>query len=418
MEFNKELTKRNCNRSTISGRGKRIALIFLALGVILSAAYTPAPRNPETTFTVVLDAGHGGKDPGNLGTGRYKETEKDIALDVVHKLASYITESYPEVEIVYTRKDDSFPTLQKRVTIANESQADLFISVHLNANDNKAAYGSETFVMGLHKSEESLGTAMRENNAIFLEENHEKAYSGFDPKNPDTYIAISLRENVYLSQSLDIAKSVQDQFRTRVGRKDRGVKQAGFYVVSFTNMPSILVELGFLTNATEEDFLQGEDGKTYLASALFRAFRDYKEKTDLKNPTLVKPETAPLTEKPKESTIPNSNDVPPPAVITASTSDGIIYNDVPQGIKFQVQILTSVKPVDKKSEEFKGIKKVDEYLSNGVYKYLAGCTANYNEAKQIQQSLRNMGFRDAFIVAFENGKKIELSSAINKTALR
>ena len=260
-----------------SARRKRVAALFLVLGVILMS-YTLPSTVAEKKFIVVIDPGHGGSDPGNLGTGRLVKTEKDVSLDVALIVGEYIRIHYPDVQIVYTRKTDVFPTLARRVQIANESLADLFISIHCNANDNKAASGAETFVMGLHKSEESLKTAMRENASIYLEKDHEKNYKGFDPKSPDTYIILSMRENAFLDKSINLAKNVQDQFRTRVGRKDRGVKQAGYYVISFTNMPSILVELGFLTNPDEEDFLHSDEGKTYMASAIYRAFRDFKEK--------------------------------------------------------------------------------------------------------------------------------------------
>ncbi|MCC6600254.1 MAG: N-acetylmuramoyl-L-alanine amidase [Crocinitomicaceae bacterium] len=385
-------------------RGKRLILSFLALTAVFIAATTPTPRNPDKTFTVVLDPGHGGKDPGNLGTGRHKKTEKDISLDVALEVGKYIAENYPEVEIIYTRKDDTFPTLKDRVETANKAKADLFISIHCNANDNKAAFGAETFVMGLHKSEESLKTAMRENASIYLEENHEKNYSGFDPKNPDTYIALSLRENVFLDQSLQLAKNTQDQFRSRVGRKDRGVKQAGYYVISFTNMPSVLIELGFLTNGEEEDFLQSGDGKNYMSSAIFRAFRDYKEKMETR---AVK---AP-TDKPELNMDKN-----PSVSIASPESEGkVMWRNIEKGVKFQVQILTSTKPVDKNSPDFRGLKRVEEYISGGTYKYLEGTSVSFNEAKKTQQYLREMGFKDAFIVAFENGRRIDLNEAIDKT---
>ena len=238
--------------------------------VTLCAAFAPAPP----TLTVVLDAGHGGKDPGNLGTGRYSTTEKDITLDVTLRIGQYIEENLPEVEVIYTRKDDSFPGLRDRVRIANDAQADLFISIHCDAFDNAGARGAGTYVMGMHKSEESLRVAMRENASMFSEEGYERNYDGFDPNDPDTYIALSLRQNVNLDASLTLGAAIQSQFRERVGRKDRGVKQAGFYVISYTTMPSALVELGFLTNPDEEDFLRSESGKAYMASAVYRAFRD------------------------------------------------------------------------------------------------------------------------------------------------
>jgi N-acetylmuramoyl-L-alanine amidase len=395
---------------------KRKVLTFLVLAVFLMAAALPSTVEADR-FIVVLDAGHGGSDPGNLGTGRHKKTEKDISLDVTLKVGEYIKQNYPDVEVVYTRKSDTFPTLNRRVEIANESAADLFISIHCNANDNKAAYGSETFVMGLHKSEESLKTAMRENASIYLEKDHEKNYAGFDPKNPDTYIILSMRENAYLDKSIDVAKSVQDQFRTRVGRKDRGVKQAGYYVISFTNMPSVLVELGFLTNAEEEDFLHSEDGKTYMASAIYRAFKEFKEKEDIRRGKR-EAEAAARNEaqKPKEeavSVVKTPEDKP--VAVASKPQDEIVYKEISKGIRYQVQIVSSPKPLDRKSPDFKGLLKVDEYRQNGVYKYLAGSTASYKEARNMQEKLRAMGFKDAFVIAFENGERIDLSKAIAQT---
>lgn len=396
-------------RSTGKTRGKRAVLSFLVFAVILLAA-SPGPYKGESRFTVMIDAGHGGKDPGNPGTGRFKKTEKDISLDVALAVGKYIEESHPDVRVLYTRKTDSFPTLKERVETANHSKADLFISIHCNANDNKAAYGSETFVMGLHKSEESLKTAMRENASIFLEENHASDYAGFDPKNPDTYIAMSLRENIFLDQSLNLAKHVQDQFRTRVGRKDRGVKQAGYYVISFTNMPSVLIELGFLTNVEEEDFLHSDEGKVYMSSAIYRAFKDYHQR--LQKGTVTPPGQA----------------EPVPAVVQISASEkkaseapeasrngAVIWREVPSGVRYQVQILSSTKPVDKKSAELRGLDRVEEYFSNGAYRYLAGRTASFKEAKAMQDELRKMGFRDAFVVAFEKDKRLDLSTALEKT---
>lgn len=389
-----------------SARGKRMALAFLVAAALFVGATSEAPVPAEKTFVLVLDAGHGGKDPGNLGTGRHKTTEKDISLDVVLQVGKQIEENFPEVKVVYTRKTDAFPTLKDRVDVANKNMADLFISVHCNANNNKEAYGSETFVMGLHKSEESLQQAMRENASIFLEENHEANYAGFDPKNPDTYIALSLRENVFLDRSLGLAKSVQDQFRARMGRKDRGVKQAGYYVISFTNMPSILVELGFLTNATEEDFLQSEEGKTKLANGIFQAFKEFRSKN------ASTPAVAQTSADPKNTPI--NSESPAPAQ-PAKVRGKIPYDALGNQLKFQVQILTSAKPLKKKSPEFKGLDPVDEYFSGGSYKYLAGCTANFDEAKAMQQTLRDMGFKDAFVVAYENGQRIDLNQAIRKS---
>jgi N-acetylmuramoyl-L-alanine amidase len=433
-------------------------------------SYTLPSTVAEKTFIVVIDPGHGGTDPGNLGTGRLLKTEKDVSLDVALIVGEYIRIHYPDVKIVYTRKTDVFPTLARRVQIANEALADLFISIHCNANDNKAASGAETFVMGLHKSEESLKTAMRENASIYLEKDHEKNYKGFDPKSPDTYIILSMRENAFLDKSINLAKNVQDQFRTRVGRKDRGVKQAGYYVISFTNMPSILVELGFLTNPDEEDFLHSDEGKTYMASAIYRAFRDFKEKespsakppvdTPVKVPE-IKPEKKETKQtenstatvgvktqsnasesktKPAEvntktevksevkTEVKNTASVPktetkPANTKTEANPTGLVINkpsDVPsknieKGVKFQIQILTSGKSLKPEAPEFKGIKNVEEYIHNGIYKYLSGTTDSYAEAKVIRDKVIEFGFKDAFIVAFEDNQRIDLAKAVTLT---
>ena len=475
-----------CISGTRTRRRKRVAALFLVLGVLLMSYSLPSTI-AEKKYTVVIDPGHGGSDPGNLGTGRLLRTEKDISLDVALIVGEYIRIHYPEVRIVYTRKTDVFPTLARRVQIANEALADLFISIHCNANDNKAASGAETFVMGLHKSEESLKTAMRENASIYLEKDHEKNYKGFDPKNPDTYIILNMRENAFLDKSINLAKNVQDQFRTRVGRKDRGVKQAGYYVISFTNMPSILVELGFLTNAEEEDFLHSDEGKTYMASAIYRAFRDFKEKefpsakppvdlpikvpeitpekketkatenssavgaktTNTETQTASKPKETPVKSEPTQvpkpevktevkaetkeapktepkieaTATPAKTENKIPAEKKDTNTTGLVINkpsDVPSknitsGVKFQIQILTSAKSLKPDDAQFKGIKQIEEYLHNGVYKYLSGTTDSYAEAKVIRDKVIEFGFKDAFIVAFENNQRIDLTKAVNLT---
>ncbi len=423
MQQNRMDIKQSCGK-----RRKRNMLTFLVGVFVFFVAAIPSPN--EDQFIVVLDAGHGGSDPGNLGTGRFKTTEKNVALDVTLKLGEYISENYPEVKVVYTRKGDTFPSLANRVETANAANADLFISIHCNAAENKTASGSETFVMGLHKSEESLSNAMKENNSIFLEKDHEKNYNGFDPKNPDTYIIMSMRENLFLDQSIILAKNVQDQFRSRVGRKDRGVKQAGFYVISFTNMPSILVELGFLSNSDEEDFLNTDDGKTYLASAIYRAFKEFKDRTIAKPKTEIGDKknsstNSELVSKPSDDKVEIKNldnlapaiidTSNPVALIKSATSQGIQWQEITKGIKYQVQIISSPKKLDMKSAQFKGIERATEYKQNGVYKYLAGSTLGYKEAKQNLEKLKTMGFKDAFVVAFDNSERIELSKAIAQT---
>ena len=256
---------------------KRSIFLFLALSLI---HFFGSGQNADTPYrmkTVVIDAGHGGKDPGNLGTGRYKAKEKDIALDVALRVGGYIEKQFPEIKVIYTRSTDIFIGLDERAEIANKAKADLFLSIHCNAFPNPESNGVETFVLGLHRNKENLQVAMKENSAIFLEEDYKTKYEGFDPNSAESIIALTIMQSAYLQQSLTISSYIQEQFKNRVGRKDRGVKQAGFLVLRKTTMPSILIELGFLTNAAEEDFLNSENGKAYMSSAIFRGFKDYKD---------------------------------------------------------------------------------------------------------------------------------------------
>jgi N-acetylmuramoyl-L-alanine amidase len=360
---------------------KPAVLALAIVAVFVSGAFTPL----EPAMVVVIDAGHGGKDPGNLGTGRYSLTEKDVTLDVSNKLAEYIRKKMPDVKVILTRTGDSFPKLSSRVKIANNAEADVFISIHCDAFTTEKARGCGTYVMGMHKTEESLNSAMRENASIFKEDNYEDNYDGFDPNDPDTYIALSLRQNVFLDNSLQLGSLIQNQFRDKVGRKDRGVRQAGYYVISFTSMPSVLVELGFLTNPNEEDFLQSEDGRTYMASALFRAFRDYRNihKPQITNEPIVEPETE---TKPQQA----------------------------DGVTFSVQIASSPTELDKSDPVFRGLQNVDMYLSGGQYKYTTGLFGVAEDAHVKKRELRDQGFSGAFVAAFKDGKRVPMSSILEE----
>jgi N-acetylmuramoyl-L-alanine amidase len=392
----------------------RVVGLVILFPIIFYSFYTT--EDFEKTYVVVLDAGHGGKDPGNLGTGRLKKTEKDVTLDVVLQVGKMIEQNHPDVKVVYTRNADVFPTLKDRVSIANRNKADVFISVHCNANANPSAFGSESFVMGLHKTEESLSTAMKENASIFLEDNKGQDYDGFDPNNPDTYIALSLRENVFLEQSADLAKNVQDLFRAKLGRKDRGVKQAGYYVISFTNMPSILIELGFLTNVQEEDYLQGATGKANLSKSIYQAFAAYKNAThvDLSG---VQMDNGSVNEPEESNNLQNvSEGNAITEMIASSQSDEIIWRDGAEqsGICFKVQFLSSPKLLKLNATELKKFSRTEYYLYNAEYRYTAGKSLSFEEAKSNMRKVHALGFKDAFIVAFENGKRIDLKDAIKR----
>lgn len=218
--------------------------------------------------TVVIDAGHGGKDPGTSGSN---SKEKDISLSVVIKLEQLLKSQYPNLKVILTRRTDEFIELDERANIANKNKADLFISVHCNANDNKVVCGSETYVMGLHKEEDNVKMIMNENASILLEKDYEKKYDGFDPHSVDSYILFSMVQNAYLKQSLHFATKVEKNMITYTQRKSRGVKQAGFLVLWKTTMPSVLIEIGFLSNKNEEKYLQSQEGKNAIAKSIFKS---------------------------------------------------------------------------------------------------------------------------------------------------
>ena len=371
----------NLPMKRLSKLTKRTVLCGMAAIILLSVSFAPVPPS----MVVVIDAGHGGADPGNLGTKRYRTTEKEVTLDVALLLRKYISERFPDVKIVMTRDGDEFPSLKKRVAIANETQADLFISIHCDAFDNPKARGSSTFVMGMHKSEESLRVAMKENASIYQEDDYETRYAGFNPDDPDTYIALALKQSVYLNQSLELGSLIQNQFSDRVGRKDRGVKQAGYYVISFTNMPSVLVELGFLTNPEEEDFLNSQNGKELMASALLRAFRTYKEKH---HPGPAAPEPAPAPQPaPEEPAAPAAAASNPDAPLASPT--------------YRIQILASQDPLSTDDSRLAHVGPVVEYIRNGLYKYAVGSFDSSVEASLQKSQIQNQGFPDAFVVKFE-----------------
>lgn len=374
-----------------------IALALLVVVCGVSRAQPPG-RDPNRIRTIVLDAGHGGKDPGNLGTGRYKTTEKHISLNVARLVGKYINETFPDVRVVYTRDDDTFIELKERCNIANKAKADVFISIHCNANDNKDPHGCETYVMGLHKTEANMRVAQKENSAILLEEGHELKYDGYDPKDPESIIALSLRQNTHLDLSLLLSSLIQKQFRERVGRPDRGVKQAGFLVISYNTMPSVLVELGFLTNEDEEDFLQKVEGQEYMASAIYRAFKEYKATVEAAGGGGVVAE-APVA-------VP---EVPEKEVVRPSTGAGLV---------FKVQVATSSKRIDTKPRNFNGLEGVQEHQGAGTYKYTVGAEHTLAGARSLQEHCRAKGYPECFIVAFRNGERIALQEALKLAEAR
>lgn len=372
---------------------KRIAVLFsvLLLTVICMAQSEPRQRQ-QRVRTVVIDPGHGGHDPGAVGR-IYKE--KDIALSIGLKLGGYIEGYLPDVNVVYTRTTDVFVPLHRRAQIANENKADVFISIHCNAARNRQAYGAETFVMGIHRSQENLEVAIKENAVILLEDDYDEIYDGFDPNSPESNIIFSLYQNVYLDQSLLIAKKVQDQFRERVGRNDRGVKQAGFWVLYKVAATGILVEAGFLSNEEEEKFLGSEAGQTYIASAIFRAFRDYKYKIEGES------YDAPVIQ---------------PDIVAETIVEDIKENDETETlenyISFRVQFSASSTRKPTNDPEFSALDNVKIYYLNGLYRYTTGDFNSLEDAAKWQVKVQSKGFNDAFVVAFHNDKRISREEAL------
>ncbi len=255
-------------------------IVFLLLAIFLLTSSTTQKKTQFTVRTIVIDAGHGGKDPGTHG--KFSK-EKDVVLVVAKKLGKYINEHLPDVKVIYTRSKDEFIELEERAAMANRNEADVFISIHANAVSKSSIYGTETYVMGLDKSEGNFAIAKRENSVILYEENAAEKYEGFDPNSPESEILLSLTQSAYIENSLYLASKVEEQFGKRAGRNSRGVRQAPFWVLWRTTMPSILVEIGYLTNPKEEIELNDESIQANIASGIFRAFRDYKNEIEALN---------------------------------------------------------------------------------------------------------------------------------------
>jgi len=370
--------------------------MFLLVIVLSNSSFTNDKTTSNKLKTIVIDPGHGGHDPGNLGTGRYKKTEKHIALAISLKVGELIKQNFPEIEIIYTRdNDDDFLKLGARTQLANDKNADLFISVHCDAFTNPKAYGAGVYVMGMSKLKANMDVAMKENAVIYLEDDYKENYEGFDPNTPESYIVFSLTQNTHLDQSLQLAEEVEQQFATRANRKSRGVKQAPFYVISRANMPSILIECGFLTNPDEEDFLHSEKGQEYMSSAIFRAFRTYKESVE-----------GVESDDEKETNVP----------IEVEVKKTIVKEDIkivliPDKVIFKVQIGTYLKSM-LSDKTFTSIN-AEEEIVNGTYKYYVGSENDKNKADIIKTKMRENGFKGAFVVAFYKDKRISMKEALD-----
>lgn len=358
-------------------------IVFALLSLFPSEQTAAAPKK---TFTVVIDAGHGGHDPGAIGR---RGKEKNINLKVALKLGKLIGNNCHDTKVVYTRSKDVFVPLHRRAEIANKAKADLFISIHTNslASRSNRISGTETYTLGLHRTEDNLEVAKKENSVILIEDDYQQQYAGFNPNSSESYIIFEFMQDKNMSQSVNFATMIQRQFR-QGKRVDKGVHQAGFLVLRATSMPSVLIELGYITNPDEESYLLSENGSNNLAQCIYKAFIHYKDGHQSGNLTNAKEQT----------------NIPEPKAESKDTGKPV----------FKIQILTSGKILNPKDKAFKGLLPVDYYKEKGLVKYTYGADTDYNKILKLKRNKVDAKFKDAFIIAFRNGKKMNVSQAINE----
>ena len=370
----------------------KIAFTFL-IAMIAIDSYSQS-----NDFKVTLDAGHGAHDFGAVYSGR---VEKNIALAIVLKVGK-ILESYPNMDVIYTRKTDVFIDLVERANIANRADSHIFVSIHCNANKNIAADGTETYVMGMNKIASNLEAAKKENAVITLEKDYKQKYEGFDPNSPETMIGMTLMQEEYLENSISLASKIEDKFAL-LGKKLRhgGVKQAPFMVLHKAYMPRVLIETGFISNPTEGELLNSEDGQNDIARAIAEAIISYKYEffgdggveTSGEKPSQI------LKENPVKGTE------------TPEVNGGIIKKDT-LGSIFKIQLSASKKKIALEPKNFKGLQNVTLVYEDNIYKYLYGDTSDYENAKNKLNEVKSKGYDSAFLIAFKNGKKVSIQEAI------
>ena len=358
----------------------QITLLFWSILFCTSEVF--AQQMTDKPFVVVLDAGHGGHDSGNRGNGYF---EKKIALNIVLKIGKQL-EKQPGVKVIYTRKTDVFVELIQRANIANKADADLFVSVHCDAFTSPKAFGAGTFVLGLHANERNFKVAQKENAVIFLEDDYEQNYDGFNPNDPESVISLILMQETYLDQSIDAAGAIQKSFVSNLKRKDRSVKQAGFVVLKYTYMPSVLVETGFLTNKSEGSFLNSSKGQLNMSNAIAKAIINYKYLREASIQELVTNEI--------------SQEIKP------------VKTNAFSNITFKVQIAASKRNLKTKPYNFKGLRQISKLKKANLYRYFYEKTTNYKAAQRFLKEVKKKGYSNAFIVAFNGDKKITISEAL------
>ena len=411
------------------------SLFFMAFSASVFA--NPDPVKP---FVVVIDAGHGGKDPGNLGNGYM---EKIIALKIALKAGAILSKNQ-DIKVIYTRDSDNFVPLTKRGDIANKANADIFISIHCDSHTSNA-HGAGTFVLGLHANKQNFAVAKKENSAIYLEENFEERYAQYDINSPESVIGFTIMQEEFLDKSIQLAKSMQDRFANKLKRNDRKVKQAGFIVLHQTFMPSVLVETGFLTNANEGAYLNSTNGQTDMAASIAEAVLEYKSGLQsvslegLSNVLKEKPASV-NTESTKEISEVNAtsvekntvekkqdavenqtNEAPSEAVVSVvktlsqgasikeNTNEAVKSNS---SIVFKIQLMAVSKKIPLVASNFKGLSDISTEPVGSLFRYFYGNTTDYKQAKDLLIKAVNAGYLNAFVAAYENGTKISLTKAL------
>ena len=371
--------------------------IFLLL--LSFCVFTSFAQKKNAKFTVVLDAGHGGKDPGNSYHGF---VEKEIALKTTLKVGELL-EKQKDFEVVYTRKSDVFIELVNRPKVANKINADLFVSIHCNSVTNQTPSGTETFVMGLSRTNMNLEVAKKENSVILLEDNYEKTYEGFDPHKPESLAGLKIKQEDNLNSSITLASIVQDNFTQNLNRKTRGVKQQPLWVLDAAYMPGVLIELGFLSNKEEGEYLNSEEGQDQMAEQIAKAIIAYKKEffsemasVEEEKPIVKQPK--PAKEEAKEMTKPLTQEV-----AEVKQPDTVVVPTLENG-KYKIQLFASSKKRDVTSPDFKGLKTISFTFDNNLYKYFYGSASDLNEAKKLCQEAKKSGFSDAFVVVVNDGK--------------
>lgn len=389
---------------------RKFDILFIAVSLLLAFSSFPQTHAAETRFTVVIDAGHGGNDPGAIGR---RGKEKNINLNVALKLGRLIRQNCPDTRVVYTRERDVFVPLHRRAEIANDAKADLFISIHTNsvASRNRSVSGTETYTLGLHRTQENLEVAKKENAVILIEDDYKQRYAGFNPNSSESYIIFEFLQDKNMAQSVSFATSVQKCFRN-ANRTDKGVHQAGFLVLRATSMPSVLIELGYITNPTEEAYLMSEQGSSTLAKSIYRAFLNYKGGKVSSAQLAAEPESMPTPAEEETAAAPQPQaqavrtQAPPKQDMAAASVAGKPV--------FKIQILTSDRKLPSRSKLFKGLSPVDSYRENGIIKYTYGADTNYNKILRLKRNKVDSKFKDAFIIAFKDGQKVNINQAIRE----